>query len=134
MWRAAVILLLAGGIPVFKWVRRRRRLHRLESGDVTAAWEEIVARLTDLGEAPSVASTPMEIAEDVDDSLTPLARVYSRAVYGEPGAILEDDVRVATLSLETASDQINSRYSPRERAFAWYRLTTLIRLPGRKKG
>ena len=89
--------------------------------------------LTDLGEAPSVASTPIEIAEDVDESLTPLAKVYSRAVYGEPGGIHDDDVRVATLSLETASDQINMQYSSRERALAWYRITTLLRLPRRKK-
>jgi hypothetical protein len=105
----------------------------LESGDVTAAWEEIVVRLTDLGEAPNVASTPMEVAEDIDETLGPLATVYSRAVYGEPGSIHDEDIQTARLSLETAEDRISSRFTSRERALAWYRLSSIVRIPKLRK-
>ena len=131
---AALLALLGGGIPAAKWIRRRRRLRRLESGDVTAAWEQIVARLTDLGEAPDMAATPIELAEDVDEeALTPLAQVYSRAIYGRPGSISDAHVVTATRSLEMTEGNINTRFSPRQRAFAWYRLSWISRLrrPGR---
>ena len=131
---AMLIVLLASGIPALKWFRRRRRLRRLESGDVTAAWEQIVTRLTDLGEAPDVAATPLEVAEDVDGALTPLARVYSMAIYGQPGSIDDDHVRTAARSLETTEDHINTRFSSRRRALSWYRLSWFTGLRRRGRG
>ncbi|MGH8944816.1 MAG: transglutaminaseTgpA domain-containing protein [Acidimicrobiia bacterium] len=69
-------------VPLAKSVRRRRRLARLRRGDITAAWEEIVDRLTDLGEPVPPAKTPMELARDTDIALLSLAVGYSAAVYG----------------------------------------------------
>ena len=131
---AVLIVLLGSGIPAVKWLRRRRRLRRLESGDVTAAWEQIVTRLTDLGEAPDVAATPLEVAGDVDEALTPLARVYSMAVYGQPGSIGDSHVLTATRSLETTEDHLNTRFSSRRRALAWYRLSWFTDLRRRGRG
>jgi transglutaminase-like putative cysteine protease len=73
---------LAGAIPLVKRVRRRRRLHRIREGDVTAAWDEIVDRLADLGEPFSPALTPLEAARATDPALLPLAVSYAAAIYG----------------------------------------------------
>jgi len=77
------LLLLVGLIiPMSKWVRRRRRLTRLRRGDVTAAWDEILDRLTDLGDPVPEVKTPMEVAREIDTALLSLAVGYSAAVYG----------------------------------------------------
>jgi type II secretory pathway pseudopilin PulG len=117
-------------IPLFKWWKRRRRLRRLEEGDISAAWEEIVARLTDLGAAPDPAHTPIEAAANVDDAMQPLARVYSRAVYGERQTVSDNHVRTATDSLHSTAFRLNSRYSAGQRLAAWYR----IRRPSHWRG
>ena len=62
-------------------------MRRLLAGDISAAWEEIVVRLTDFGEAPDPTLTPREIADGIDESMEPLAQVYSRATY-RPDTIL----------------------------------------------
>ncbi|MGH8913576.1 MAG: DUF3488 and transglutaminase-like domain-containing protein [Acidimicrobiia bacterium] len=76
-------LLLAGLIPMLKALRRKRRLKRLRNGDITAAWDEIVDRLTDLGSPVPAHQTPLEFARATDRSLVPLASSYSAAVYGD---------------------------------------------------
>lgn len=73
---------LFGLVPLAKRVRRRRRLARVRKGDIIAAWDEIVDRLTDLGVEVSPSLTPVEVARSTDHALLPLAHSYSSTVYG----------------------------------------------------
>ncbi len=86
-WLVAVILagLAVALIPVMKKLRRRRRLARLRNGDITAAWDEIVDRLTDLGVEVGPSLTPLEVARGTDPALVPLAMRYSASIYGGKG-------------------------------------------------
>ncbi|MCI0677716.1 MAG: DUF3488 and transglutaminase-like domain-containing protein [Actinobacteria bacterium] len=96
-------------VPLLKRLRRRRRLARLREGDITAAWEEIIDRLDDLGERIDPALTPLELARATDSALLPLANGYSAAIYGgkpRPGG--ETD-------LVTVEWWIQTRYEPRRR-------------------
>jgi transglutaminase-like putative cysteine protease len=121
-----VAILLLGAIPTVKWWRRRRRMKRLESGDITAAWEDIVARLSDLGERPSPAATPRELAASVDGSMLPLAVVYGRSVYGPEGSIEESHIETATRSLADTRSILADRYGLGQRLVAAYRPTSII--------
>ncbi len=76
------VALIAGVIPLIKAMRRRRRLRTIRSGDITAAWDEIVDRLVDLGETVPASKTPMEFANETDPALLSLAVNYSAAIYG----------------------------------------------------
>lgn len=78
----AALIPIAAVIPMAKRLRRRRRLYRIREGDVTAAWDEIVDRLADLGEPMSPWLTPIEAARATDPALLPLAVSYAAAVYG----------------------------------------------------
>lgn len=69
-------------IPLLKRARRRRRLQRIEDGDITAAWDEIIDRLSDLGEPVAENLTPLEFARANGTALIPLANGYSAAIYG----------------------------------------------------
>jgi transglutaminase-like putative cysteine protease len=120
-----VLVVAVGAIPAFKWWRHRRRMRRLESGDITAAWEEIVTRLTDLGEAPNPADTPVEVAASVDEAMGPLATVYTATVYGNGNGVPEEHLRSASQSLEITSARLNTRYPASRRFMAWYRLSTI---------
>jgi hypothetical protein len=85
--------LALGAIPMAKRIRRRRRVARVRAGDITAAWDEIVDRLTDLGEPVSPSMTPMELARSTDHALIPLAVSYSSTVYGgRTGQARESDL------------------------------------------
>jgi transglutaminase-like putative cysteine protease len=80
-----VALALMGGLallPGLKWLRRRRRLARIAAGDIEAAWQEIVDRLTDLGAGPRPSQTPLEFAGSRHTAMVDLATAYSAAVYG----------------------------------------------------
>jgi transglutaminase-like putative cysteine protease len=82
-WLAIPILaLLIAVVPGLKWLRRRRRIRRLHEGDVTAAWDEIVDRLTDLRTPVPAHQTPLEFARATGKDLVPLASSYSAAIYG----------------------------------------------------
>ena len=76
------IVLLVLLIPAAKRIRRRRRLNAIQRGDITAAWEELVDRLDDLGTPVPASSTPLEFAQDTDSALVPLAVRYSSTIYG----------------------------------------------------
>jgi len=119
-------LLLLGGIPIVKWWRRRRRLRRLRTGDIQAAWDEIVARLDDLGTPPSPADTPLEVASKVDAVMSPLAVVYTRSVYGDGAMVPEDLVSAATTSLTQTEQRLATRHSRFERLLASYRVGSLL--------
>lgn len=126
-WIGAAIVLL-GGIPLVKWRRRKRRVKRLRSGDISAAWEEIVSRLDDLGTPPSPADTPREVATKVDPVMAPLATVYARSLYGATATLPEDLVEVATKSLHQTEELLTTRHSRFERLRAEYRVGSI--LPG----
>ncbi len=120
-----IAVLLFGGIPTIKWWRRRRRMKRLESGDISAAWEYIVVRLTDLGEAPSPSMTPRQLALSVDTAMVPLASVYGRSVYGPEESIGDQHVVTASQSLDQTLSRLSTRYSLTQRMIAVYRPTSI---------
>jgi transglutaminase-like putative cysteine protease len=123
----ALVLLVIVAIPVVKWVLHRTRMRRLEDGDISAAWEEIVVRLTDFGEEPDPAATPSQLAARVDDAMKPLASVYSRSVYGGSVPLSKAQTDTARRSMQLTSDRFVMRYSPIERLRSYYRLGSLRR-------
>ena len=85
MWWLIGLLLLPfviSLIPLIKWIRRRRRLEAIRNGDVTAAWDELVDRLTDLGQPVPSSKTPVEFARETNSALVPVAVSYSSVIYG----------------------------------------------------
>lgn len=121
-----VLILAFGGIPVVKWWRRRRRLHKLRAGDISAAWHEIVARLDDLGTPPSPADTPAEVAAKVDPVMAPLANVYAHSLYGSVATMPDELVTTATTSMHQTEKRLATRHSRFARLRASYRLGTLL--------
>jgi transglutaminase-like putative cysteine protease len=94
-WLIAIVALLPllVVVPLVKRLRRRRRVNRVRNGDITAAWDEIVDRLTDLGVEVSPSLTPVEVAGSTDHALLPLAHSYSSTVYGgKTGQARESDL------------------------------------------
>lgn len=83
-WLLGLLTLIpvVAAIPIIKVMRRRRRLTKVREGDITAAWDEIIDRLSDLGEPVSPSQTPIELARNTDDALVPLAISYASTVYG----------------------------------------------------
>jgi hypothetical protein len=77
-----VLIILVMAIPFSKRVRRTRRLNLIREGDVTAAWDEIVDQLKDLGEVVPADQTPIEFARATDRTLVPIATAYGAAIYG----------------------------------------------------
>ena len=102
-------------------------MRRLAEGDISAAWEEIVVRLTDFGEEPNAAATPTELAATVDAAMKPLASVYSRSVYGSSDQLSEEQADTARQSMYLTSDRFVMRYSALERFRSYYRLGSLTR-------
>jgi hypothetical protein len=123
---ALLILLIVGTVPTVKWWRRRRRMKRLEHGDISAAWEDIVDRLTDLGDRPSPATTPRQLAMSVDSAMMPLATVYGRSVYGPEDAIDPQHIETAATSLDQTRARLTTRYSLSQRIAAVYRPTSIV--------
>ncbi|HEX9645063.1 MAG TPA: transglutaminaseTgpA domain-containing protein [Acidimicrobiia bacterium] len=120
LWIVLAVLVI-GGPPALRWWRRRRRLERLRHGDITAAWEEIVGRLEDLGASVDGTATPREVADQVDPAMVPLASLYGRSVYGPPGSIGEHHVMAATRSFEDTCRVLHHRYPTTKRVMAIYR-------------
>ena len=115
-----------GGIPTLKWWKHRRRMKRLRNGDISAAWEDIVSRLTDLGDSPSPAATPRQIADGVDDAMVPLASVYGRSIYGPQATVAPRHVNTAIESLDQTRARLMTRHSVAQRLVAAYRPATII--------
>ena len=103
---------IVGLVPWLKRLRRRRRLARLRTGDITAVWDEIVDRLTDLGQPVPEYETPMEFATRADDSLISLATNYSAAVYGNRNGMATE------ADLEIVEDWLRHRYESTRRVRA----------------
>jgi hypothetical protein len=121
LWLIPLVGLAVMSIPVYKLMRRRRRLTRISDGDVATAWKEIVDRLADLGTKVDPAQTPLEIARRESADLVPLARLYSAAAYGERGTVacLEEFTR--------AEDGLRRRYDRRRWRTSWLRRASLRR-------
>lgn len=114
-------------VPSIKAIRRRRRIHRLERGDVAAAWQEIVDRLSDLGAELHRSETPGELAAQVGPVLAPLADVYAESAYG-PGAPLSSRrIATATRSLTETEAELARENSIFKRIGARYRVKSLLR-------
>ena len=120
-----LLLLVFGGIPLVKLRRRRRRMSRLRNGDISAAWEDIVLRLQDLGDPVDGGRTPAEVAANVDDAMAPLATVYGKSIYG-PSRKRGDsfDVATAERSLQKTREHLVATKTKRQRLAAWYRPST----------
>jgi hypothetical protein len=76
------IPIVVGFVPLMKRLRHRRRLKAIRQGDITAAWDELVDQLTDLGRPVPTSKTPMEFARETDPVLLPVAVSYSSTIYG----------------------------------------------------
>jgi hypothetical protein len=120
----AMLALVAFTAPLTKWIRRRRRAKRLAGGDVSAAWEDITERLSDLGETVDAAATPLEAADSIDEAFVPLARSYGDALYGEKESSTAVIGR-ATDAHTRAEQHLTTRYSKSQRLRAVYRPTRL---------
>ncbi len=123
VWGLLALAATASTIPGFKLIRRRRRLRRLAAGDVTAAWEEIVDRLRDLGADVRADRTPLEMAAEHEPALRPLAEAYSAATYGPPGTVVTDP----RPHFETADRALQDRFERSTRIYSWFRPTSLRR-------
>ncbi|MEA3510855.1 MAG: DUF3488 and transglutaminase-like domain-containing protein [Actinomycetota bacterium] len=123
----ALLILIAIALPLIKWIRHRSRMRRLSEGDISAAWEEIVVRLTDLSEEPDTAATPGEVAARVDAAMVPLATVYTRSVYGRADTASTEQIEIARRSMNLTSERLTTRYSSIERTLSMYRLGSLRR-------
>ncbi len=119
-WFLPALAVLASAIPVLKRVRRRRRLHRIKEGDITAVWDEIVDRLADLGQPIPEHQTPLEFATARDRVLLPIARSYTAAVYGGRNG------RATAADLSHFEHWLKLRYEGPERARAAFSLRSLI--------
>jgi hypothetical protein len=124
-WVAVAAVVVFGLLPGLKLIRRRRRLRRLSGGDISAAWAEIVDRLSDLGAGPAFADTPMEYAAATDSALVPLAHAYGRFLYGPPRRPNSSLVAAAEASLNETEDRLTTRFSTARRVAAWYSPGTL---------
>jgi transglutaminase-like putative cysteine protease len=121
IWLAVpAALLLAGLVPLIKVFRRRRRLMRLREGDITAAWDEIVDRLADLGSPVPPYQTPLEFARGTDRSLVPLASSYSAAIYGNRNGKADES------DLDTVENWIKLRFEGGTRARAAFNPRSLF--------
>ncbi|MFP4552779.1 MAG: transglutaminaseTgpA domain-containing protein [Actinomycetota bacterium] len=115
------VVMLGMAIPVFKKLRRRRRLTKVRNGDITAVWDEIVDRLTDLGVDVEDSMTPVEVARSTNHSLLPLAHSYSATVYGgRTGQARETD-------LVDVEWWIERTYEGKQRTRAAFSLRSLVR-------
>lgn len=122
-----LVVLLIGAVPMLKWRRRRGRMKRLATGDITAAWDELVARLDDLNESPSIGATPAEAAANVDPAMVELANVYAKSVYGGIATLKREDVDTARRALDATKGALRTRHGRRTHLRALYRLSSLRR-------
>lgn len=121
---SAVVLAAVAGIPMVKWFRRRRLKRRLADGDISAAWRDIVDRLTDLREPVDPAATPREAARAIDAAFVPLAEAYDASLFSDaPSRTLVRDAADARLRAER---HLSTRYSGAERVRALYRPSKAI--------
>ncbi|HVR34169.1 MAG TPA: transglutaminaseTgpA domain-containing protein [Acidimicrobiia bacterium] len=120
-WGTGLLLGAVGSamIPAYKWWRRRRRLAAIHTGNIDAAWDEIVDRLRDLGGDVPVSATPIELADSYHEDLVPLATLYTARTYG---GTPRGDGRAA---FEKADGRLTRRYGRWDRLVAGLQLRSL---------
>jgi transglutaminase-like putative cysteine protease len=116
-----ILAFLVAAVPTIKWIRRRRRLAAIRTGNIDAAWDEIVDRLRDLGEVVSTSDTPIEIAVGHHADLVPLATLYTASTYGGKP---RGDSRAAFTQADT---RLSRRYDRWQRVLAAVRPDSLRR-------
>lgn len=108
-------------IFMVKRARHRGRVRRLREGDITAAWEDIVRRLDDLGRTVDPTRTPSELAASVSESMAPLAAAFGRSFYGpadyRPGP---EEIAVVERSLVATREELAESTNRRRRIAATY--------------
>ena len=119
-WLLGGLALILATIPAIKLVRRRRRMARVERGDISAAWEQIVDHLGDLGNPVPEHLTPLEVAADVGSPLRPLAEVYTAVTYG-PGDVRSADVSRAVASMRNTELLLKRTHTRWQRLLSWLR-------------
>ena len=97
---------------------------RLAKGDISAAWEDITDRLSDLGEQLDPAATPYETATELDEAFVPLANSYGDSLYGEKPSTAAVIERATDAHLR-AEQHLTTRYSRSQRIAALYRPTRI---------
>lgn len=122
-----LLLLLLAAAPTAKAVRRRRRMKRLSEGDVSAAWDEIVDRLTDLGSGPTTDQTPLEVAATVHGGLVPLAERVTEYAFAPRHRVEASGVAEAAASFAETERYLTTINPPIERLRAALRLSSLLR-------
>ena len=124
-WAAPIfglILLLVIAVPAIRRWRHRHRIRRLRSGDISAAWKDIVIRLDDLGSPVRPTSTPVEVTMEVADEMVPLAAIYARTIYGPSnGGATREEISEAEASLMATRVRVTSRARRRKRLASRYR-------------
>lgn len=101
--------------PAFKMLKRRRRRRLALTGDLRAAWSDIFDRLVELRHSVSVHLTPVELAQQTETSLLPLARAYAAATYGPARPISDADRRRHIELFSHADNWIRSAHTRSER-------------------
>lgn len=123
-WVGALVLALTA-TPAAKWFARRTRLARLRHGDISAAWEEITVRLTDLGEPMMASVTPLELANEKGAELHSLALLVTASV--SEGSVRGDVSR----AFAEADAWVGARSTRGRRFLGWFAPRRFLdRLPG----
>ena len=120
-WVLLAAVLIVAAVPGYKAIRRRRRLAAIRTGNVDAAWDEIVDRLRDLGGEVPGFETPIEIASRHHEDLVPLATIYTASAYGGRP---RGDSRTA---FSRADERISRRYGRLDRLIASVQTRSLRR-------
>ncbi len=116
-----VVVVILVTPPAIKRARKRRRILTLRDGDITAAWEELVDRLDDLGQGVPADLTPMEYANRTDGALVALASGYSATVYGG------QENRGEESHMYAVDGYVDGRFDRLKRAKAALNLRSLIK-------
>jgi transglutaminase-like putative cysteine protease len=122
----AVLLLLLLSPLLVKEIRRRRRLARFRSGNVFAAWDELLDRLRDLGVEHDSSLTPMEVATSVQKSMLPLASGVTEALFGRTRRLDRQGLSKATRSFFATESYLKTTYPAGDRLRARMRLRSLL--------
>lgn len=113
IWWVLAITAIGSSLPIYKGIRRRRRLKAIATGDIETAWAEITDRLKDLGKDIGPDLTPIEIAQRHNHAIVPLARMYSAKAYG--GEPVGDSRRAFKIADEQVSVSLSRTDRIRER-------------------
>jgi transglutaminase-like putative cysteine protease len=119
-WLLGGLTVMVAIIPAIKLVRRRRRMARLERGDISAAWAHIVDHLGDLGSPVPDHLTPLELAAGVGPPLRPLAEVYTAATFGRDD-VTSGEVGRAVESMRSTERHLKRTHTRWRRFLGWLR-------------